>query len=190
MKAALSSEISVSGNQWPSGACPALRRSSLVSLSRVEEGDQPTPEHLCSWNRVYDEERGRRSYTGNSLTSLKYCRQHEGHCFRARPASVALNRPINHLGALSGNSDCVLFVREGRARSAIPANSSPRRADRAPIGSTLEGYTPRRSARSTGSSRHTTRRMFLPLSPPPPGTPSRCEFEIRLRLCSCPINAG
>lgn len=59
-------------------------------------------------------------YTENSLTSLKYCHQHEDHCFRASLPAPA-NRPINHLDS-SGNSQLHPLC-TSRARSAIPANS-------------------------------------------------------------------
>lgn len=57
------------------------------------------------------EERGMcRSFTGNSLTSLKYCHQHEDHCFRASLPAPA-NRPINHLEKPPpGTANCILFV--------------------------------------------------------------------------------
>lgn len=80
---------------------------------------------------------GCRPYTGNSLTSLKYCYQHEGHCFRAsRPAPLA-NRPINHLEKPPGTANCVLFVRTAQEAQFLRTRFA---ANRSCVDSHLEGY--------------------------------------------------
>jgi len=115
MRRQLCRTISVSGNQWPSGACRlAVTLSHPLSISSsffraCARARNPTTSGVYTLLESTRSE-GCRPYTRNSLTSLKYCHQHEDHCFRAS-LLVPSNRPINHLEKPPpGTADCILFV--------------------------------------------------------------------------------